>query len=911
MKAELNATAKPFSSGRNPNQFAASETKPFTSPHRSNEQFDFLSNSRSVVERRLAFGDSLSSAARSLFFFAAILFVAAEARAAGQIDYVLTAPVDPVKPGEVAEFDVTVRNLTTSNQPVTLFFTVPQFTRYGGLSAGTRVSVNFGTVLPGASQTRVVLLTVLNGDQAPSDDKPITLTLDDEARGVLGIERTVTVQSVQPLNLRLSTAQASVSPGQNFTYTLSVSNTSGGTLTSVQLHVPIPQGSTFVSSDGSSSASAVDWALGTLPSGANRQLHLTLKASATPNTPLGPVVATATDANGDTAKASDARPVDDSPDFEYTVTTRIDPVRPGDVVPFEVTVHNRSNSDRTLSLNFIVPLFTRYGGLSTGLFVPLNFGTVLSGTSQTRVVPLTVLNDAQAPPEGASITLKLIRTDHSASVSRTVIARGTPALDLQLSTANATVLPGQQFTYTILASNISGSTLSGVNLQVAIPAGATFISADGGGAPANGVVNWNDIGALAAGAFRQFHVVFKANEVTSTSLLLVEGVLSDNLNDVTRASDTRVVDAAPAFDYTITSPASGQRVKPGDVVDFDITVHNRSNSDRTLSLNFIVPLFTRDGGLSAGLFVPLNFGTVLSGTSQTKVVQLTVLNDADAPPNGATITLNLIDLVRAASISRSVVVGSVSAAKADFNGDGLPDWVLQNPGTRQLAIWYLNDASFLGGTLAPILPAGWTLIDADQFGGSGASSDLLLFNPSTRQTAVWYFNGSTLVGGAFGPTLPAGWTVLLSQDFNSDGKPDLLLYQPSARNTAVWYLNGTAVVGAAFGPTLPAGWSVAGAADFNGDGQTDLLLWTPSGRSTAIWYLNGTSFLSGAGGPTLPAGGWRPAIIDDVNRDGKPDFVLWNPTTHQTAIWHLNNSAVLNGVFGPRMPAGWALVAPK
>jgi VCBS repeat protein len=252
-----------------------------------------------------------------------------------------------------------------------------------------------------------------------------------------------------------------------------------------------------------------------------------------------------------------------------------------------------------------------------------------------------------------------------------------------------------------------------------------------------------------------------------------------------------------------------------------------------------------------------------------------------------------------------------SPPRADFNHDGLPDWVLTNPLTHQLAVWYLNDGTFLGGALLPTLPAGWTLIDADQFGGSGTSSDLLLFNSSTGATAVWYFNGASFVAGALGPKVPAGWTVLLSQDFNSDGKPDLLLYQASTHKTAVWFLNGTVFTGGAFSPTIPAGWAVAGAADFNSDSKPDLLLWTPSGRSTAIWYLNGTSFLAGAGGPTLPAGGWRPAIIDDVNRDGKPDFVLWNPSTHQTAIWHLNNSTIINGVFGPSTPANWWLFAPK
>jgi uncharacterized repeat protein (TIGR01451 family) len=859
-----------------------------------------------VTHRRFLF-----ALARSLLVLAT-MFIAAEALAAGQIDYIVTAPVNPVKPGELVEFDVTVHNLTGSDQTVNLTATVPPFTRNGGFNPGDHFGVIFGTVSAGASQTRIVRLSVNNGDQAPPDGQQITLTMDDTARGVVGIQRTVTVQSIQALNLRLSTSQASVAPGENFTYTVSVSNVSAGTLSNVNLNVKIPQGASFVSADGATHSGAdVNWALNTLPPGANRQLHVTLKCNATESDPLGPVVATVTDAISHTAQASDTRAVDSSPDFEYTITTPIDPPRPGDRAVFYVTVHNRSNSDRSLTLTGTVPLFTDNGGFTPGDGFGIVFGTVSAGTSQTRIVTLTVRTGNVAPPEGAPITLNVVRFDRTASVSRTVIVHSRPALDLQLSTANATVMPGQQFTYTILASNISGTTLSGVNLQVPIPAGATFVSADGGGSSANGVVSWNSIGALAAGAFRQFHVTFQAGNATDSFLLLLEGTLSDSANDAARASDTRVVDAAPAFDYTITSPPSGQRVKPGDVIEFDVTVHNRSNSDRSLTLTGIVPLFTNNGGFTPGDGFGVVFGTVLAGTSQTRIASLTVRNGTLAPPNGATITLNLVDLVRAASVSRSVVVGSVPAAKADFNGDGLPDWVLYNPLTHQLAVWYTRDATFLGGAVIPSLPAGWTLIDADQFGGSGASSDLLLFNSSTGQTAVWYFNGASFVAGALGPRIPGGWTVLLSQDFNSDGEPDLLLYNLSTHQTAIWYLNGVAFAGGAFGPTLPAGWTVAGAADFNGDGNPDLLLWTPSGRSTAIWYLNGTSFLAGAGGPTLPAGGWRPAIIDDVNRDGKPDFVLWNPSTHQTAIWHLNNNTIINGVFGPSTPANWWLFAPK
>lgn len=237
-------------------------------------------------------------------------------------------------------------------------------------------------------------------------------------------------------------------------------------------------------------------------------------------------------------------------------------------------------------------------------------------------------------------------------------------------------------------------------------------------------------------------------------------------------------------------------------------------------------------------------------------------------------------------------------------------WILQNPMTHQTAIWWINDGIRVSAAVSRTLPVGWTLVDANDFGGATTSADFLLFNPSTRATSIWYMNGFTFLQGAYAPTLPAGWTVLLSHDFNGDGKPDLLLQQPSTRNTAIWYLNGSALTGGAFGPTTPAGWSVAGAADFNGDHHTDLLLYNASIRRTAIWYLNGGQLLSSAYGPTLPSG-WTPALVDDLNGDSKPDVVLLNPTTHQTAIWHLNNNVFVSGILGPAIPAGWALTAPK
>ena len=244
----------------------------------------------------------------------------------------------------------------------------------------------------------------------------------------------------------------------------------------------------------------------------------------------------------------------------------------------------------------------------------------------------------------------------------------------------------------------------------------------------------------------------------------------------------------------------------------------------------------------------------------------------------------------------------------DFNGDGKTDYVLQNVSTRQTALWYLNNNTFLGGADGPTIPAGWSLVDVADFNGGG-KPDYALFNPITRQTAIWYMNNNAFIGGAYGPTLPSGWSLVATGDFNNDSKPDYVLHNASTRQTAIWYLNNNVLAGGVVGPTLPVGWSLAGVADFNGDGYPDYLLFNSSTRQTAIWYLNNNVLSSGLYGPTLPVG-WTVVGVADFNGDGKPDYLLYNASTRQTALWYMHNNVFAGGVFGPTPPAGWSLAAP-
>jgi hypothetical protein len=255
-----------------------------------------------------------------------------------------------------------------------------------------------------------------------------------------------------------------------------------------------------------------------------------------------------------------------------------------------------------------------------------------------------------------------------------------------------------------------------------------------------------------------------------------------------------------------------------------------------------------------------------------------------------------------------IAVAIPADLKADFNGDGKPDYVLNNGSTRQTAIWYLNNNVYHAAAYGPIITAGWTLVDTADFDGDG-KPDYALFNASTRQTAIWYLNNNVYVGAGYGPTLSSGWQLVATGDFNGDGKPDYVLNNASSRQTAIWYMDNNVYVGGAYGPTLPSGWNLVGVADFNRDGKVDYLLFNASTRQTAIWYLNNNVYVSGAYGPTI-ASGYVLRGTADFNGDGKPDFLLHNATTRQTAIWYLNNNIYVSGAYGPTPPIGWSLVAP-
>jgi len=335
-----------------------------------------------------------------------------------------------------------------------------------------------------------------------------------------------------------------------------------------------------------------------------------------------------------------------------------------------------------------------------------------------------------------------------------------------------------------------------------------------------------------------------------------------------------------------------------DVVWYD----TRNSPNNVISQLFYS--FSIDGGntWSPNVAVSNPFNPFIGYPNQSKIGDyITVVSDDDSAHVAYAATFNGEEDIYYVRIRPAL-------PPTDFNGDAKPDLLLFNAGTRQTAVWYMNNNVRIGNANGPTLPGGWSLASVADFNRDD-HPDYLLFNTATRATWIWYMNNNVRIGNAFGPTLPVGWTVAALGDFNSDGYPDYLLFNANTGGTVVWYMRNNVRIGSATGPTLPAGRSVAGVADFNGDTNPDYLLFNAATRSTVIWYMSGVTRTGSRNGPTIPAG-FEVAGLADFDGNGSPDYLLYNSSTRQTAVWYLNNNLLIGNAAGPTISAGWSVAAP-
>jgi hypothetical protein len=183
----------------------------------------------------------------------------------------------------------------------------------------------------------------------------------------------------------------------------------------------------------------------------------------------------------------------------------------------------------------------------------------------------------------------------------------------------------------------------------------------------------------------------------------------------------------------------------------------------------------------------------------------------------------------------------------------------------------------------------WRIVGMADFDGNG-HPDAVWQDPASGRTQVWLLagaRGTSLTGTALVNGTNA-WRIAAVADLDGDGHPDLVWQDPAAGNTQVWFLTGAQ--GATFRAAAPLSransWRIVGAADFDGNAHADLVWQDPATGNTQVWFMGGTqgTLLIGTAKLSGP-NGWRIARVMDFNGDGHPDLVWQDPASGASQVW--------------------------
>ena len=538
-------------------------------------------------------------------------------------------------------------------------------------AAGRVVTCTTATVPNGGSVAVPITTSIEPGTAAGTftDQAAISSATADDVPTNNSAIATTAVTASADVSITKAVSPNPVRAGTPVTYVLTATNAGPSNATSVTVTDPVPAGQTVTSATTTVGTCTISGSLVTCPVGTlgpTGKATITITATVAANAPAGTVNNTATasavtpDPDSTNKSATAALTINTSADLVITKTAATNPVVAGTAQTYTIKVANNGPSDAAnvkvsdpavAGLTLLSAAPTQGSCTVTAGRVDCLLGTVAASGTVTITVQGTV-GSTTAPgtlTNTASVTSDTLDPDATTNTVSTPVTV-TASADVGLSkSANpvGTIVPGNQVTYTLTATNTGPSQASGVSISDPLPTGLTFVSSADGCTAAAGIVTC-PVGDLPSGqvAVRSF-VALAGSGLTGivNNTATVSATTSDP-NSANNSASTSSSTTAQA-DLSLTKTTSAGPIA-GREITYTLNATNSGPSNATgavitdtlpAGITFTAGTFPGGTCTNIGQVVTCAIGLLTPGATVTTTITAAVGAGVSGPStNTATVT---------------------------------------------------------------------------------------------------------------------------------------------------------------------------------------------------------------------------------------------------------------------------------
>lgn len=551
-----------------------------------------------------------------LILFFGYLFTAA----AFALDVKVTLDRDTKAPGGYLYYRILVSNTEgTTRDNVTVSIDIPAEVTLIESNALPALSNCLGSTCdPGetalwdlgdvaSGQSKIILAPfIIDSDAA--DSTAIDLQVDTSYDGLTNpITASVgaTVVDSPAAAISISSEHQVVAPGDPIHYSVSFGNIGSLGLANTQIRATIPAGTTLISaSDGGVEDSGeVVWDVGVVNAGNGGKRYFSVQtAAAAPNGTIYSSDTELNDGGSVLVSGSDSIVVRTGVNLSLDVTAMTDHSQPDDHVYYRYVVANHGSTNLTdVTLNLLMGegfYFVESSSLPTiddclgstcdrGEWGSYTIASLLAGETRVIELPVTRLSPVAGEPLVSHAILTEGSGAYALGTKPTVIARDESFLQLAVSAKKQVVAAGERHRYEISFGNVSATAYQNLQLQLALPDGATFIEASDGGSSENSLVSWS-LGTLNAGVGGKRYVTIDAPAAAVDGNVLVSRAwLNTGGPRLLQSSESVVV--RDGVELTLDVAVSNDQSQPDNLTYYRYVIANQGTTDLTdISLNLMM-----------------------------------------------------------------------------------------------------------------------------------------------------------------------------------------------------------------------------------------------------------------------------------------------------------------------------------